>query len=701
MSTRGQAQRGVALILAVLATLLTALVIPPAPAAAHEERPITFPDGSGSVPVYRTDGPYLTVCKDDAADFAARIAGFPADVKARNETLYEECQTSGHRDVQAAVDAVQTAGMRILVLPGLYEELPSRPEPTGACANLQAPISGLGHQILSFEQQAQCPHNQNLVAVMGKRDLQIEGTGASPADVVLDAGYSKLNALRGDMANGIYLRNFTAQKTTFNAVYILATDGFAIDDVVGRWNDEYGFLTFGSDHGLYNDCEAYGNGDSGVYPGSASDINSGSGHEVGRYAIEIRGCKSHHNMLGYSGTAGDSVWTHDNEFYENSAGFSTDSGFPDHPGLPQNHALVENNDIHDNNQNYTGYVTDGTCAKPYAERGYEQGVVCPAVSVPVGTGVLVGGGNVNLFRNNHVYGHDSAAFMLLWVPAFVRNETALGKQADTSHDNWYKDNVLGVSPTGESRPNARDFWWDGQGSGNCWQDSSSGSDPIPLPACGSWLSTNRAVGDPTKMLKLLHCAEFDQRAKNVPASCDWYGAAGSDRIEFHLSAAKSVAVIAAVLLGWLVLGLRSYRGTARVFGVPLRPAATVSTVGVIVGTVVATSGHYLDVPLYAPIALTLLGLGWIGLGAAWRRSGRGGLGALSWILGVLSLADAVDKSLLMWPWIPVPPAWLALIAFAVWGIWIVLASARALTRRKPPEPEPDPAGDPERVPAGV
>ena len=690
MSPKGFARRGVALASALGAVLLTALVAPATPAAAHEERPIVFPDGTGSVPVYRTEGPYLTVCKDDAEDFAARIAAFPADLKASNEALFAECLTSGHRDVQAAVDAVQTPGMRILVLPGVYEELPSRPEPTGACANLDAPVSGLGHQILSFEQQAQCPHNQNLVAVMGKRDVQIEGTGASPGDVVLDAGYSKLNALRGDMSNGLYLRNFTAQKTTFNAVYILATDGFAIDDVVGRWNDEYGFLTFGSDHGLYNDCEAYGNGDSGVYPGSASNINDGEGHTVDRYAIEIRGCKSHHNMLGYSGTAGDSVWTHDNEFYENSAGFSTDSGFPNHPGLPQNHALVENNDIHDNNRNYTGYVRDGTCAKPYAERGYEQGVVCPAVSVPVGTGVLVAGGNVNMFRGNHVYGHDAAGFMLLWIPAFVRNETDLGKQADTSHDNQYLDNVLGVSPTGDSRPNARDFWWDGQGSGNCWQDSQSGSDPIPLPACGSWLSTNRALSDPTKMLKLLHCSEFDQRARNVPGSCDWYGASGTGRIEFHLSALKSAAIVVAVLLGWLLLGLRSYRGTARVFGAPLRLTALVSTVAILLGAALATGGNYLDVAVYAPVALTLLGLGWAGLGACWRRTGRRGLGAASWVLGVLSLMDAVDKGLLMWPWIPVPPAWPTLIAFAVWGLWVAAAVVSTLVRRKP-------AGDP--VPA--
>ncbi len=81
-------------------------------------------------------------------------------------------------------------------------------------------------------------------------------------------------------------------------VYIMESDGFVIDRMVGRWNDEYGFLTFADDHGLYTDCEAYGNGDSGVYPGAASNINADRGHDVDRYAVEIRRCYSHHNLLG-------------------------------------------------------------------------------------------------------------------------------------------------------------------------------------------------------------------------------------------------------------------------------------------------------------------------------------------------------------------------------------------------------------------
>jgi len=368
------------------AVLLTLVLAPAAPAAAHDERTPRYPDGSGRVPAYRTDGPQLLVCKSDRADFARRVAAFPPDLKARNLALYAECQRSGYRHLQAAVDAARLPGTRILVLPGVYFEEPSLAAPSAACAALDAPWSSNRlYQVLSFEQQQSCPHLQNLVAILDKPDLQIEGTGARPLDVVVDAQYRKLNAIRADRANGFYLRNLTAQKTTFNAVYIMETDGFVIDRVTGRWTDEYGFLTFADDHGLYTDCEAYGNGDSGVYPGASSNINANQGHRVDRYAIEIRRCYSHHNVLGYSGTAGDSVWAHDNVFTENSAGVATDSAFPNHPGMPQNHAKFERNVIGDNNTDYYRHVRDGTCARPAAERGYERGVVCPAVGLPVGT----------------------------------------------------------------------------------------------------------------------------------------------------------------------------------------------------------------------------------------------------------------------------------------------------------------------------
>ncbi len=60
----------------------------------------------------------------------------------------------------------------------------------------------------------------------------------------------------------------------------------------------------------------------------------------------------HHNLLGYSGTDGNSVWVHDNNFYDNSMGFSTDVfTAPGHPGFPQDSDLLEHNNFYSNNFN--------------------------------------------------------------------------------------------------------------------------------------------------------------------------------------------------------------------------------------------------------------------------------------------------------------------------------------------------------------
>ncbi|MEU9997944.1 right-handed parallel beta-helix repeat-containing protein [Streptomyces sp. NPDC050848] len=674
----------------VLAALAAALVTAPG-AQAHEERPVTFPDGSGSVPTLRTGEPDLLVCKTDRADFARRVSAFPAELKARNLALFDRCARSGHRHLQEAVDAVDRPGMTIAVLPGLYEEEPSQPAPTGACATLKAPKSALGYQILSYEQQKQCPHNQNLVAILGKKNLQIEGTGASRLDVVFDAKYTKLNALRADGSDGIYFRNFTAQRTTFNSLYVLAADGFVIDDVLTRWNDEYGFLTFASDHGLYKNCESYGNGDSGIYPGSASDINDGRGYDVPRYSIEITGCRSHHNMVGYSGTAGDSVWVHDNEFDHNMGGASMDSAFPGHPGLPQNHARFERNLIHDNNQNYYRYVADGTCAKPPVERGYEQGVVCPQISMPPGTGIITAGGNWNLYENNWVYGHQRAAFFLSAVPAFIRGESAWGKQTDTSHHNRYAGNHLGVDRSGASRPNRADVWWDGQGGGNCWQAEglpSGASNPGSLPECGKRRgevsgNTDRLVGEPAKLAHLLVCADYNVQARRLPAGCDWYGARGIQRVETQL--ALGIAVVLALVGG--ALWWRRLRGH-RLAGV----ATLLGLVGLALDVVGSTLGLSSG-PLPA-LALLLIGAWWTALGLALRPT-RPAFAWTTLALGALTLLDAFDKAVLMIPWIPLSPAWLRGLLAVVWVLWAVVAAGRrapgeAGDREPAPEPGPTP-----------
>lgn len=258
--------------------LLVARAWPPV-ALAHNERPVSFPDHTkGSVPVYRTTGPALVVCKPDSA---GRIARLPAAARARNLALLPQCRSS---HIQAAVNAAAN-GTRILILPGVYREEPSRaaPSPDPACTGLEVALEAGPGTVPGYEYQRRCPNAQNLIAIVGdsngdgvcddRCNLQLEGTGALVSDVLIDGDRRKLNAIRGDRADGLY---------------------------------------------------------------------PGSGPEGGcaRYGIEIRDVEAG-DLLGYSGTAGNGIWVHDSRFHHNTTGIVMDSAFPGHPGMPQDCAKFE------------------------------------------------------------------------------------------------------------------------------------------------------------------------------------------------------------------------------------------------------------------------------------------------------------------------------------------------------------------------
>ena len=138
---------------------------------------------------------------------------------------------------------------------------------------------------------------------------------------------------------------------------------------MSRYSREYGILSFTSDHGLYENIEAFSSGDSGVYPGSGPE-----GH-CARYGIEIRNINSHDNTLGYSGTAGNGVWVHDNKFHHNSTGMSPTRSPPAIPGMPQDCAKWENNEIYSNNKDLFNAERDEYCKKPIEQR--DPKIVCP------------------------------------------------------------------------------------------------------------------------------------------------------------------------------------------------------------------------------------------------------------------------------------------------------------------------------------
>jgi hypothetical protein len=526
-----------------LVGLLAAVLVAPA-ALAHPERPAFFPDGSqGAVPKYRTKGGQrLVVCKRDSAKRIRRI--FAGKRERKRLRLVRKCR---FRHIQQAVNAASN-NARIQILPGVYRERPSRraPEPDPRCAEHYDEIGGgIGGatetkaRVANYEYQRLCPNAQNLIAIIGDSDdpdrvcdvkcnIQIEGMGKRRRHVLISGQRSKLNVIRADRADGIFMRNFTVEFSDFNNIYVLETNGFALKRIKSRYSREYGFLTFTSDHGLYHRVEAFGSGDSGVYPGSGPE-----GH-CQRYGIEIRRSYSHHNTIGYSGTAGNGVWAHDNRFVNNATGMTTDSFASGHPGMPQDCAKFERNVIASNNEDYFNDERDAYCKRPPAER--DPKIVCPTFQVPVGTGIGIFGGNGDIVRNNWIYDNWRDGVKLLHVPAAFRGEPDKG--VDTSFDNTFADNMMGVRPDGTRDPNGNDFWWDEQGRGNCWAGNKGpgGAEPTSnVPVVPATPLTPRVGGLPPcpgpsayssgnlqKTASQATCATWDPAENTDPPGCDWF-----------------------------------------------------------------------------------------------------------------------------------------------------------------------------------
>ena len=515
---------------------------------------------------------------------AARIRARASVVQRQGMDRVVELLACKHEHIQAAVDAAKS-GDRILIMPGVYREEPSRavkyigpeeggsdnaqgggagggldPSPTGLQSFLQtlglgsapAPTaraaqsgSGTCDSMREFEEpsdgdapvpnykfQLECPNSRNLIAVIGDTDgdrkcdrkcnLQLEGVGRTRDDVLVVGDRIKRDIIRGDRADGLTIRNMTLEQGAFNNIDIVETNGFRIEDVETRFAQNYGALTFTSDHGLYQRIDAHGNGDSGVYPGSGPE------GRCQRYGIEIREVYSHDNVLGYSGTAGNGVNSHNNRFENNSAGIATDSFASGHPGMPQDCAKWEDNSIANNNQNFFTKERQEFCANtPFEKRPREM--VCPQFQVPVGTGIVMAGANDNVVARNDIYNNWRDGILLLYVPATVRGENEPEKQNDTSNGNRYVDNRMGVRPDGTRDPNGVDFFWDEQGRANCWSgnkgigDAATTSDPASLPTCED--EANKTIQRPVNARKSAQeapCATWNPKDNQFPPGCDWF-----------------------------------------------------------------------------------------------------------------------------------------------------------------------------------
>lgn len=481
-----------------------------------------------------------------------------------NTALFKTCK---YRDIQPAVTDSGNND-RVVIMPGLYTEPKSRAQPTHdpKCDSLRTDGDHPGEQggALSYKGEYTCPNDANLIAVMGRLpgkkpppspplwdrrgipdlgpcircNFQMEGSGVSADDVVVDAGdtskgnggpggagHAKDVGIRADRADGFVLRNVTVRHAGEHGIYVLESDGFVLDRFKSFYNGLYGTLVFVEDHGVQENCEAAGHSDSGIYPGAAADTGwqRAAGTEF-RLNQEVRRCDLHHNMAGYSATNGNAIWVHDNNFYDNALGLTTDvvTG-AGHPGFPGDSQLIEDNNFYSNNFNLFAPDSD----------------VKPAFPFPSGTGMWIAGGNHHTVRDNYFWDNWRRGTMIFSVPdAVVCGPLAGGNeqagcdttQISTSHYNQTYGNHMDQRPDGTVDRNGTDFWWDAApgARGNCWFGNTSptgitSSPLLPLPDCDNGTNPDSSLGTGSENeAELGLCAvTYESGNYDQPNPCPW------------------------------------------------------------------------------------------------------------------------------------------------------------------------------------
>lgn len=522
-----------------------------------------------------------------------------------NRKLREQC---GYSSIQKAVNASGNND-RVVIMPGRYREVRSRRQPRDdkRCNPELLQKDASGDATPSYAYQVTCPNDQNLIYVQGRAvvgkpldqpradrqgipeqelgkcvrcNLQIEGSGAKPTDVIVDAGknykgkgpearpsgHAKHVVLRTDRADGFVGRNFTMRGGLEFGFYTEETDGALLDRTAFFWNADYGHLSFTSDHQLVQNCDGMGAGDAAIYPGAAPETGSQATDfykDAPRANTVITKCDMRNSALGYSGSMGNAVRITNNHIYGNTTGIASDTlSSAGHPGFPADSAEIDHNFIYANNFDVYG----------------ENSPVKPLVGVPIGTGVIYAGMNDARVHDNWIFDNWRDGVMLLAVPdAATSNGGAEGdvypgvscpgapdNQVSTSCGNQLFNNKMGQVPAGFAYPselgkfgathgtpgggplpNGNDFWWDEfvSNTANCWYGNTGadgtpesvtgsgqagrtpGVPPNPLPDCGGGDSPDSSVGngDPAKEAYLVDCGNGPgDYTEGTFLDCDWW-----------------------------------------------------------------------------------------------------------------------------------------------------------------------------------
>jgi len=304
-------------------------------------------------------------------------------------------------------------------------------------------------------------YRENLkITGKNKSELRLIGDPKKPDRVKLDGktlkGVRAQNGLLINGADDVTVSGFHAQNYKANGFFVTNVTGYKLTKLKAHLTGRYGIYAFNAKGGLMADSEAWYQNDSGFYIGQTPPQSKP------KRSI-VRNVEAYGNVIGFSGTNMKYVTITKSRWYNNGIGIVPNALDSEKYAPPEDNAIVDN-DIFWNNFNYFAGAPFPVVAGATGDVAY-----------PVGTGILLFGGQKHTIERNRIYGN-----YLMGVGAIkqILLEKSLKERPDAAD---LKDNVVRNNDfdLGGKDLNGRDMFYDGSGSGNCFAGNTGATTNVP------------------------------------------------------------------------------------------------------------------------------------------------------------------------------------------------------------------------------
>jgi hypothetical protein len=292
-----------------------------------------------------------------------------------------------------------------------------------------------------------------------KAYLRIVGNPKSPRKVVLDGRDKAQNGIFVNGADEVTIDGVMARNYKGNGFFVVNVVGYTLNHLVAEKTGTYGLYAFNSKGGTMENSEAYYANDAAFYIGQTPQQDK-------PIRSIVRNIDAWGSVLGFSATNMRYVTITKSRFYNNATGLAPNAldseKFP-----PEADNIIRDNDIFWNNFNFHA-------GAPFKIK--KTGV---AAAAPVGTGVVLFGGQRNQVQNNRIFGNFLSGVTM--VEGLLISKNPLARPLA---DNQITGNTFGLNGTDA---NGRDLFYDGNGKGNCIAGNTGVA--TMMPADGSTFAT--------------------------------------------------------------------------------------------------------------------------------------------------------------------------------------------------------------------